>query len=67
MHKCIPYAKIRILRFGEPWWVMSLSERINAFPTNTTEQIPFTHESIILPMKIHMHNLKNILDILVYR
>ena len=37
MHKCIPYAKIIVLRFVEPWWFMNLSERMNAFPTNTAE------------------------------
>ena len=40
MHKCIPYAKIIVLRFVEPWWFMNLSERINPFPTHTLEHIP---------------------------
>ena len=40
MHKCIPYAKTIVLRFVEPWWFMNLSERINAFPTNTYLKIP---------------------------
>ena len=40
MHKCIPYAKIIVLRFVEPWWFMNLSERINPFPTHTLEHFP---------------------------
>ena len=40
MQKCIPYAKIIVLRFIEPWWFKNLSERINAFPTHTLEHIP---------------------------
>ena len=38
-HKCVPYVKIIVLRFIEPWWVMNLSERINAFPTNKMAQM----------------------------
>ena len=41
MHKCIPYAKIIVLRFVEPWWFMNLSERMYAFPTHTPKGIPF--------------------------
>ena len=46
--KSVPYAKIIVLRFVEPWWFMNLSERINPFPTHTLEDIPFNE-----PCKFH--------------
>ena len=41
MHKCIPYAKIIVLPFVEPWWFMNPSECINAFPTKHLYKFQF--------------------------
>ena len=43
MHKCIPYAKIIVLRFVESWWWMNRAERINPFPTKHLDKYQFVN------------------------
>ena len=44
MHKCIPYAKIIILRFIGSWCLTNLSECMNAFPTKHPDKLQFDNK-----------------------